>query len=145
MSAQLGKKVKASARKAGLNYRQVATQAKVPYGWVRQVAAGGIDRPDPERLAAVARATGGDLNEWLALSNQLGSAAGLTAPDDLAAAIRAQTEAITALVNLVRPLVEQAQERTEARLRALEAIATSLAPRVDAGSGGRSARPSTAV
>lgn len=92
----MGKRIQRAAGQAGLNYREVAEAANVPYGWVRQVAHGGINRPDAERLRALARVLPVEADELLALSDQLGATLGEVGerrpePSDVGQAIREQT------------------------------------------------------
>lgn len=99
VSQRLAKVLKAGAAKAGLNQKELAQEAGVPYGWVRQVMAGGIMRPDANRLAALADVLPVDLDELLALSDQLGAATRLREGSGgdqpaLIAALQAQTEAL---------------------------------------------------
>lgn len=65
-------------------------------------------------------------------------------PDALVAALTAQTEAINALVGLLRPLIDQAVEGSEGRLRAVEGAVAILVPQVERALQARSARRETA-
>jgi hypothetical protein len=62
---------------------------------------------------------------------------------DLVAALAAQTQAITELIALVRPLVAESGESIEARLRSLETAARLRVPEGDAARRGRSAPRAT--
>lgn len=100
--------------------REAHVQRGDIYRWWR-----GESRPSRNSLGRIAEALDVDV---AVLRQALGEPTiGSTASDDdLVAALRDHTIAISALVDLLRPLVEQADEGTAARLRAVEAELRSL-------------------
>lgn len=99
--------------------REANVQRGDIYRWWR-----GESRPTRNSLGRIAAALEVDI---ATLRQALGDPAGDPAGDtDLVTALRDHTIAISELVDLLRPLIEQADEGTSARLRAVEAELRSL-------------------
>lgn len=123
---KLGEDMKRAARAAGWSQAELARQAKVPYGWLRQVTSGRMDKPDAGRLTKVAKAVGREPQKWLALSDQLGAIslpAGGTSEggDDLAALARSIKE----LADAIQAERAERQEWERGLLSALRDLAAA--------------------
>lgn len=144
MTTRLAKRLQQAVARSKLNYREIADAAGVPYGWVRQVAAGGIGRPGAERLKRLAAVLPIEADELLALSDQLGASAevGDRRPEtgDLvdalnrqSTAIENQTATMERLLNSFAARFDQFGAERERDFRALvQGIGELLAPIVPA-------------
>lgn len=129
----------------GLSAAQVAARAGVTEPTIRKVE-GGSNRTPSKRLVRdmydyfreIGERDGKPVEPPPGFLGELPAAA---APDQsaLVGALNAQTAAISELVGLLRPLIEQGEEDREARLRAVQAEIRSLRQQLASGvSPGRS-------
>lgn len=139
VTSRLTRRLSKAIAQSKMNMREIAEQAGVPYGWVRQMKAGGIARPDAKRLAKIAPVLGIDVDELLALTDQLGEAdevrptnepgssvdvAGLVSA--MTAALLAQTQALTDLRSDLAGVREDAQKERAAMTKMLAHLADEL-------------------
>lgn len=117
-----------------MNMRELSEASGVKYGWIRQVVAGGIARPDAGNLKRIAGPLGIPPDELLALSDQLGEAAPQGLPthsavdaDMLAQLVIAQTQALVDL----HETFAQAREDAAADRRTMMDVVARLQTRLE--------------
>jgi transcriptional regulator with XRE-family HTH domain len=131
------------SRERKLTKRQIADEAGLKYGYVRQLFAGGIDKPPPEFLAKLAPTLGLPPERLLTLTDQLGAAAGLPkAPStdlvgEVAALLAQQNELLVRLIAGIDQARAEATGEREALAKTLGEIRATLIPSESGGASGR--------
>lgn len=70
-TSRIGRTILQARRAARLSGPELARASGVGESWIRQLETGRIDRPGPDKLAAIAKTLGLDVRQLLAMSDQL--------------------------------------------------------------------------